>query len=97
MRELIITDTAKEDLESIASFLQNQFSNKVKTDFLVRLSERFLLIEEMPLMFPVSPKNKQVRRCVIHKNVSCFYEVTDNYVFILSILDNRINPDSSQF
>ncbi len=37
---VVITDTANQDLEFIASYLQNQFSNKAKTDFLVKLSEK---------------------------------------------------------
>ena len=94
---VVITDTANQDLEFIASYLQNQFSNKAKIDFLVKLSEKLLLIESMPLMYPASVKNPLVRKCVIHKNLSCFYEVTDTHIYILSLVDNRINPDSLRF
>ena len=45
MREVFITDTAKADIESIASFLQENHSNKVKVDFLVKLSEKLIFIE----------------------------------------------------
>jgi plasmid stabilization system protein ParE len=96
-RLVVIADTAKEDLEFIASYLQNQFSNKAKIDFLVKLSEKILLIESMPFMYPASIKNPRVRRCIIHKNISCFYEVSDTHIFILSLNDNRINPDSIRF
>lgn len=96
-RLVVITDTAKADLEFIASYLQNQFSNKAKIDFLVKLSEKILLIESMPFMYPASIKNPKVRRCIIHRNVSCFYEVSDTHIYILSLYDNRINPDTIRF
>lgn len=94
---VVITDTANQDLEFIASYLQNQFSNKAKTDFLVKLSEKLSLIESMPFMYPASVKNPFVRKCVVHKNLSCFYEVSNTHIYILSLVDNRINPDSSRF
>ena len=72
MREVVLTDTAKEDIEHISSFLQNRFSNRSKIDFLVQLSEKLLFIEKMPFMYPTSPKNPNVRRCVIHKNTVCY-------------------------
>lgn len=49
MRELVITDNAKEDIEHIASVLKTQFSNQVKTDFLVNISENCFLLKKCPL------------------------------------------------
>jgi plasmid stabilization system protein ParE len=97
MRELVITDIAKEDIEQIASFLKSHFSNKAKTDFLVQLSEKLLFIEKMPFMYPVSVKNVRVRKCNIHKNTICFYEVTDALILLLSVSDTRIDPNLNRF
>lgn len=97
MREVVITDIATEDIENISRFLQNNYSNKVKLDFLVRLSEKLLLIEKMPFMYPVSPNNSRVRRCVIHKNAVCFYEVDNEKIYILSIADTRVDSKGSRF
>lgn len=97
MKEVFITDTAKADIEFIASFLQENYSNKAKVDFLVKFSEKLLFIEKMPFMYAVSVKNPQVRRCVVNKNVACFYEVGDTQIYILSVIDTRINPENSKF
>lgn len=96
MREVVITDIATEDIENISRFLQSNYSNKVKLDFLVRLSEKLLLIEKMPFMYPTSYNNPRVRRCVIHKNAACFYEVGDDKIYILSIVDTRTDPKGSR-
>lgn len=97
MREVVITDIATEDIENISRFLQNNYSNKVKLDFLVRLSEKLLLIEKMPFMYPTSNNNPRVRRCIVHRNVACFYEVDDEKIYILSILDTRTDPKGIRF
>ena len=97
MRELVITDNAKEDIVHIASFLKTQFSNQVKTDFLVNISEKLLFIEKMPFMYPKSTKNDRVRRCVIHKNTVCYYEVTNDFIIVLSVMDTRTDPDTYRF
>lgn len=97
MLELVVTDRAKQDIESIADFLAQQYSNRTKIDFLLRLSHHFELIEKMPLMYPTSVTNPSVRRCVVHKNVALFYQVTNELIFILAVIDTRTNPDELEF
>ena len=40
MMEILISDNAKEDIELITKFLKNKFSNKVRLEFLLRLSQK---------------------------------------------------------
>ncbi len=97
MRETVLTQTAKEDLEQIAAFLQQAYSQKVKIDFLTAFSERLLLIEQMPFMYQTSEKNPEVRRCLVHKHIACYYRVTDEAILVLSVIDTRTNPDNRPF
>ena len=48
MREVVITDTARRDLEQITLFLKTNFSSRVKTDFLAAFAKRLALLEQMP-------------------------------------------------
>ena len=93
MREVVITDTAKYDLEQIALFLKTNFSARVKTNFLASFAKRLALLEQMPFMYPVSERNSDVRRCLIPKHTACFYQVTDTLILILAVLDTRIDHD----
>lgn len=97
MRETVLTQTAKEDIEQIVSFLQGAYSQKVKTDFLTAFSERLLLIEQMPFMYQASEKNPDVRRCLVHKHIACYYRVTDEAIIVLAVIDTRMNPDNRPF
>ncbi len=97
MREVVITDTAKEDIEVISDFLREKFSNKSRLEFLFLISDKLQFIEKMPFMYPVSKTNIRVRKCLIHKNCTLFYEVSDRLISILAVFDNRINPDIIKF
>jgi plasmid stabilization system protein ParE len=97
MRTSVLTQTAKDDLERIALFLEETQSSWTKIRFLNAFSERLLRLEQMPFMYQASDKDPDVRRCLIHQNAACFYRVTDTLVIILSIVDTRMNPDASLF
>lgn len=97
MRELVITDTARGDLERIALFLKGNYSNQAKTNFLEAFAKRLQLIELMPFMYPVYEQKPSVRRCLIPKHTACFYEVTDEFILILAVLDTRADPDTIRF
>lgn len=51
----------------------------------------------MPFMYQASAANPDVRRCLIHKYVTCYYRVTDEFIFILAVVDTRMNPDNRPF
>jgi plasmid stabilization system protein ParE len=97
MRTSVLTQTAKDDLERIALFLEETQSSRTKISFLNAFSERLIRLEQMPFMYQASDKDPDVRRCLIHQNAACFYRVTDTLVIILSIVDTRMNPDASLF
>ena len=97
MRTSVLTQTAKDDLERIALFLEETQSSRTKISFLNAFSEWLLRLEQMPFMYQASDKDPDVRRCLIHQNAACFYRVTDTLVIILSIVDTRMNPDASLF
>lgn len=53
-----------------------------------------VLITANPHLFPIFDEGKKIRRVVVRKEVSIFYEIKENEVMILSIFDNRRNtPD----
>lgn len=97
MRELVISSIAKEDIEHISDFLQKKYSNNSRLDFLLKLTQKLQLIENMPLMYPASKSNTRVRKCLINNKCSLYYEVTENLICILSVIDNRTSPDNIRF
>lgn len=86
---LIWTNRAFSDLEQIIDYLENNFSKFVIKNFLNKLQKRLLLINDNPLLFPVSYKFENTRKSVLSKQVSLYYKVASNSIYLLSIYDNR--------
>lgn len=71
--------------------LSENWSNKIKTDFLAALSDTVRRIDAMPEMYPVSAKNPTVRRCVVTNRIAVYYRIKRYCVEMLSIPSTRRN------
>ena len=87
--KLIWTKRAYRDLEQILDYLGNNFSQLVIRNFIIKLERRTNLITENPFIFPSSSSFQNVRKSVMTKQVSLYYKVVSNQIFLLSIYDNR--------
>lgn len=88
--EVRLTDRARADIEDIFKYLQENWPEHVKMDFLVRLNEQFKLIGKMPYMFRASPKRLGVCECVMNKHTIIYYRIVEErFVQILSIQSTR--------
>ncbi|HKL36215.1 MAG TPA: hypothetical protein VJ899_07980, partial [Salegentibacter sp.] len=65
----------------------------VKTNFIKRLDDYLQIIKQEPESFPESEKVSGLRRCVITKQTSIYYEFNDKEIRILSFFDTRQDPD----
>ncbi|MCF8236478.1 MAG: hypothetical protein K9H13_12385 [Bacteroidales bacterium] len=56
-------------------------------------------IKKNPGIFASSSKHKHIRRAIIDKNNSLYYQVDkkNGKIFLLTFFDNRQNPESLQF
>ena len=86
------TPRSKETLESIYSFILNQFGVNSANNFLSKAEKGISLIAEHPLMFKATAIDENVRICVISKQTSLFYRVTDTSIDLLFFWDNRQEP-----
>lgn len=86
-----ITDQAKDNYQQIKTYLINEFGIEVFNTFSEKFIANLSLIAANPHLFPVFDELKNIRRAVIRKEVSIFYELNEeeNEVIILSIFDNR--------
>lgn len=59
-KNVVISKTAKRKLENLFDYLIENWSLKVKTDFVKKLDRSILLIKENPKNFPQSIKIKRI-------------------------------------
>jgi plasmid stabilization system protein ParE len=59
----------------------------------VLLNRNLELIKENPQIFPKSGHSKEIRHSVISKQVSLYYRIEDQSIHVVSVFDNRQNPN----
>jgi|LakMenE18May11ns_1017448.scaffolds.fasta_scaffold8793208_2 plasmid stabilization system protein ParE len=91
--KIIWSPNAISEYEEIVDFLMLIWNVDIILDFENLVNHKISMISKNPYSFSIIDEN--VRRVVIHKNVSLYYDYKEeqNTIEILSIFDNRQNPD----
>ena len=82
------TEEAIQNLEEIIDYLANKWTQKEVDNFKAKLSKQIDLIKRNPRMFPVSEFQPRLRKAVLSKQTSIFYEVGDNVIYLVYIFVN---------
>lgn len=83
---------SKQDYLNLLDYLTDKWGNKTIKKFNDRLQSILELISERPEIYPSSGKKKQVRRCVISRQTSLYYQVKKDKIELITLFDNRKNP-----
>jgi plasmid stabilization system protein ParE len=88
-RRIIFSDDAIEILLSITNYIENKWGARQADKFLEKVDKTLDLTSKNPYMFKVSSIQDDVRKGLISKQTSFFYEIYENEIFILFFWDNR--------
>jgi plasmid stabilization system protein ParE len=79
------------DSLAIRKYLQRDFSQKEIDNFykLLELFEK--IVVNFPKLYPESSINRNVRRAVLSKQLSVFYTISEEYIKVVAVLDNRVS------
>tara|TARA_R110002050_G_scaffold141251_2_gene266325 strand:- start:32105 stop:32410 length:306 start_codon:yes stop_codon:yes gene_type:complete len=91
-RNVIISKIAERRLENLFEFLLDNWSVKVKNDFIIKLEKCVTIIRKQPESFPSSEKEQGLRKCVITKHTTLFYRFDEKSIKIVTLFDSRQNP-----
>ena len=91
-RKVIISKTAEKKLNSLFEYLLENWSAKVKSNFIEKLDHNIDLIKLEPETFTQSQKDFGLRKCVITKQTTLYYRFDSNHIQIITIFDTRQNP-----
>lgn len=93
--EIIWSAKAKITFFKVLDYLDKNWTKKEIRQFILRTELVLNTIKKNPGIFPVSSKQKNIRKAIVDKNNSFFYEV-DSYkqkIYLLTFFDNRQNPE----
>ena len=88
---IFLSDLAAEQLDTLLTYLELEWSPRVRDNFLLKLDHAFNAIEKFPLGFPFSEKLAGLRKCVITPQTTAYYQVYENEIEIIAIFDNRMD------
>ena len=87
------TEEASKNLDSIITYLQDNWTTKELTRFFTKLEKQISILSIFPEAFPISKKKSRVHRCVFMKQLTIYYTIENEHLVLLSIFDNRQNPN----
>jgi plasmid stabilization system protein ParE len=88
------SEEAINNLDSIIDYLSSKWTNREIRNFYKLLDKKLVLISKNPNLFSYSELKLNVKRCVLSKQTTIYFEVNDHNIVILTLFDNRKNPKS---
>ena len=97
LRKVVLSKIAERKLEKLLYYLESNWSEKIKLNFVRKLEKRLLLVQQRPQAFVSSKIKNGLHKCVITRQTSMFYTFDENTIYILTFFDSRQDPESLQF
>jgi len=89
--KLFWSDEAQDNLSGIISYLESEWSEKELVSFKEKLSRQLELIAKNPRIFPVSEVQPRLRKAVLSKHTTIFYEVKGYEIHLAYLFSNRMD------
>ena len=97
--EVIWSAKARITFFMVLDYLEKNWSKAELLQFNRKTEIVIQAIQKNPGIFACSSKHKNIRRAIIDKNNSIFYQVNkkNRKIYLLTFFDNRQNPESLKF
>jgi hypothetical protein len=74
------------------SYLKEEWSEDVVTNFIDKTEETISYIKANPLLYPSINKKKKIHKCIVVRQVSLYYKVHKDRIDLLTFWNNYQNP-----
>ena len=96
-QKIIWNKSAREKLDAITTYLEEEFSELTAKKFIILLHERLNILSRYPEIGRPSKKKKHIRIYKIDKKRNLYYRVDGNLLFVVYIFDTRQSPNSNPY
>ena len=87
------TEEAIRNLDEIIDYLQFRWTQREVNNFKSKLFKQIDLIHKNPYLFPISTFQPRLRKAVLSKQTTIFYEVKDKIIYLVYIFVNYKSTD----
>ena len=92
-RELILSKRASFKLQKLFEYLDNEWSVNIRKSFVKKLDKSFDQILKYPESCKKINLERNLHRMVITKQTSIIYRFNLKTVTVVTVFDNRMNPE----
>ena len=97
VKTIVWNRRASNNFNSIITYLQNEWGDRVTRNFVIRTYQILELLAENPEMGSVEHFEKQIRGFVITKHNTLFYRIEEDKLILLNFFDNRQHPRKKSY
>jgi plasmid stabilization system protein ParE len=91
--KVFLSPLAERKIQLLLEYLENEWSIKARKEFLSIFTKKIKQISSQPESCMRSKEFPNLYKCVITKQTSIFYRIVSNEIEIITIIDNRQDPD----
>lgn len=85
------SDESLNNLEAILSYLETEWTEREVLIFKKKLSNQLDLIQKNPKLFPISSIQPRLRKAVLSRQTTIFYELKGFEIHIAYLFSNRMD------
>lgn len=89
---IVFSERASMELNSTFKYLEENRSVKIADEFAKIVDKKINYIKSNPYQYPPFKNKKEIRRCVVTKQISFFYRILNEEIQIITLFDTRQNP-----
>ena len=89
--KLFWSEESLRNLESIIYYIESEWTEKELLSFKKKLSKQLELIQKNPKLFPISDIQPRLRKAVLSKQTTIFYELKEYEIHIAYLFSNRMD------
>lgn len=88
-KNVVLSSTAKQRLEELLVYLKQEWSEKVKNEFIKKLDVKINQVSQYPKSCPESKEFLGLHKCVVTKQTAFYYRINVEEIEIAALFDNR--------
>lgn len=92
MRKVILSKRASVKLEKLLIYLESEWSQKVKQDFIQKLDKSLDRIKIYPESNERSEMKEGLYRCVVTRHTVIYYRFNSSVIMVITLFDSRMDP-----
>ena len=91
--DVFLSPLAAKKLEITLDQIRDYWSERIKDEFLDRFKSKVVQISRFPESISQSTKQDGLFKAVVDRNTSFIYRINKDSIEIITVFDNRQNPD----